>query len=100
MRTSVIVSLATFILSASPVFAFDLQLPYQPPRKTTIHPQVFDVIPNDGILDAGSLANPYILESPQGRFKITPQVPDLFPNDGILDGGSLANPWTVTPDDE
>lgn len=77
--------------------AFDL---LYVPSYTTVHPQVYDLVPGDGVLDAGSLANPYIIEGPYGpAYTIVPQVPDLIPNDGILDSGSFTNPWVVEPVD-
>ena len=33
-----------------------------PGSRYEIKPQVYDVFPNDGILDGGSLANPWVIE--------------------------------------
>lgn len=83
----------TSLLCVSPALAFDQLLV---PQGTTIHSQLFDPYPNDGVVDDGSIDNPYILETPNGQlYKMRPRIPDMVPHDGVLDAGSLMNPWVV-----
>ncbi len=81
------------------VFAFDLPSPSLRSSPPTIHTQYPDVFAHDGVMDAGSLLNPYVLESPHGRFLIHSELFDVAPNDGILDMGTVTNPMVILPDE-
>jgi hypothetical protein len=64
-------------------------------QPATIRPQMFDLIPNDGMFDAGTYSNPYILEQGEARYQIQPNIPDLIPDDGMFEGGTYFNPWVI-----
>lgn len=92
----------TLLTWSTPAIAFDFTTPPPVHHSHGLEMQSLfpDVFPNDGVLDAGTIANPLFLEGRNGaRYEIKPEWPDVFPNDGVLDAGSLANPWEVEPMD-
>ena len=84
MKTLSIVLLLSLILT-QPVFAERYEIKSRTP----------DFYPNDGFLEAGSYANPYIIidESGQQVGTIRTRTPDFAPNDGFLEAGSYSNPY-------
>ena len=69
-----------------------------PTRPLMTQPLFPDITPGDGVFDAGSLANPYTLQGPDGHTYITePLIHDDVPNDGVFDAGSFSNPWLIEP---
>jgi len=63
----------------------------------TITPKYYDITPNDGMMDAGSYANPYVVKDDMGQVTATvkPRYFDITPNDGLMDEGTYANPYEV-----
>ena len=76
----------TIMLLASPAMA-----------QYTIQPQFHDVQPFDGLNDAGSYTNPYVIQDNMGRTQgtIWPRLDDVTPGDGLNDAGSWANPYEL-----
>lgn len=93
MRPLTTRTLLVFALLTSPAFAFDQ------PGTLTIRPQIPDMVPGDGVLDAGTYANPIVIQDQQGttRYEVRPQIPDMVPNDSVLDAGSFSNPFVAEP---
>jgi len=61
-----------------------------------ITPQYHDINPNDGLMDAGSYSNPYVIKNGYETIgKIKPRYHDITPNDGLMDGGTIYNPYEV-----
>jgi len=80
-------SILCIALLASPCFAGEY----------TVESMVPDLQPGDGIMEAGSIANPYVVSDSDGQEVGTmePMTPDLVPNDGFMDAGSISNPWVI-----
>ena len=61
----------------------------------TIQPKYMDLTPNDGLMDAGSAANPVIIKSDNPSaptYEVAPKYHDVTPGDGIMDAGTYSNP--------
>ena len=61
----------------------------------TVQPKYPDLVPNDGLMDAGTWANPMTVQSDRRgapSYEVGPKYPDLVPNDGLMDAGTWANP--------
>ena len=57
----------------------------------------FDVVPGDGIMDAGTPQNPYVIQNPYGKTigKIQTKNFDVQPGDGLMDAGTPQNPYII-----
>jgi len=62
-----------------------------------VEPLIPDVRANDGILDAGTTTNPYIVKDRSGRKvgEMRPWIRDVRPNDGVFDRGTYSNPYIL-----
>ena len=67
----------------------------------TIQSQFPDPQPGDGIMDAGSPLNPYILRDDSGQEigRMRSRYSDTDSSDGIFDPGSILNPWVIETQD-
>ena len=67
----------------------------------TIQSQFPDPQPGDGIMDAGSPLNPYILRDDSGQEigRMRSRFSDTDTSDGIFDPGSILNPWVIETQD-
>jgi hypothetical protein len=63
---------------------------------TIIVPQYHDITPNDGLMDAGSYSNPYVVKQNGNTIgTVRPRFHDITPNDGLMDAGSFSNPYEL-----
>ena len=62
-----------------------------------VEPQHRDLFPGDGLFEAGSPVNPYVVRQDGETIgTIAPRTPDLFPGDGLFEAGSPSNPLILT----
>ena len=55
-----------------------------------------DVVPGDGVLDAGTSMNPWEVSADgETVAELRTRWPDVTEDDGVLDAGSALNPWVV-----
>jgi len=66
-------------------------------KEFTVETSFPDLTPNDGIFDAGTFINPYVIKNKSGHEIGTMEAdfPDPMPNDGVLDAGSFTNPYRI-----
>lgn len=85
IRTALIVAA---LLTATPALAGDL----------TVRSRL---IPGPGLLQPGTMLNPYVIQDGSGRQvgTIRPRMMDLTPHDGFLDAGTPTNPWVLHTDE-
>ena len=82
------------LVMATPAFAYNA---FAYNDRYSIEPQTYDVVPNDGFMDAGSMSNPYTVYTPSRNpiGTLEPRYPDIVPNDGFFDRGTSTNPYEI-----
>lgn len=88
MRTAI--TLLFVLVLAVPVYGGDLF-----GDDLTVRGRITDIDPDDGIMDAGSPLNPYVVDVGDERYEVRSRVTDIHPGDGILEAGSPLNPWVI-----
>jgi len=91
MKTTILI-IITVLLFAAPVFGGEY----------IIRSQMIDIQPGDGIMEAGSPINPYlIIDSDTDREvgTVSTDMIDLNPGDGFMEPGSTLNPYRIRTND-